>query len=413
MKNILAKAKQALFKKKKNLPEIKPEEPASTETQAKTLLSKEIAEGEKKTLLKTGLSKPGIRGLSKLTSLSRRKTITKKKRKFDLRRFIKTINLNDYLEKAGLEGVDPKKVSKTIFRINTGICIAVSIVITLINIYSGKGFLNLLVFLLGFWLTVFFVLLAFIWAAYLFYLDMRIYQRTKAVEAVFADFLQLTSANISAGMPIDRALWYAVRPGFGVLAKEIETVAKKTMAGEDLGAALTNFANKYNSRIIQRSISLLLEGMQAGGEMAELLTKIALNIEETKLIKKEMASSVTTYVIFITFATIIAAPILFGLSTELLEVIKAITSSLGTTMTSSGSFLSFSFSGDSIKISDFRTFAYLLLSISAVSSACIISIIRKGRVKEAIPQIPVFIVVSLTIYTIAAFLIKGIFAGVF
>jgi archaellum biogenesis protein FlaJ (TadC family) len=214
-------------------------------------------------------------------------------------------------------------------------------------------------------------------------------------------------------MPIDRALWYAVRPGFGVLAKEIETVAKNTMAGEDLSSALTNFANKYNSKIIQRSISLLLEGMAAGGELADLLNKVAMNIEETKLIKKEMASSVTTYVIFIIFATIIAAPVLFGLSTQLLEVIKAITGRLGPTMSSSGSMMGFSFSGDAIKTSDFRIFAYLMLSISAFSSACIISIIRKGRVKDGLAQIPVFIIVSLLIYTFASLLIKGMFSSLF
>src|SRR4030043_1012258 len=116
------------------------------------------------------------------------------------------------------------------------------------NIVNNKGLVNLLVFLLGFWLTCFIIILALLWGACLVFLDMRIFNRTKAVEAVFPDFLQLTSANISAGMPIDRALWYAVRPGFGVLAKEIESVAKNTMAGEDLRRALGNFSKKNNSK---------------------------------------------------------------------------------------------------------------------------------------------------------------------
>ena len=353
------------------------------------------------------------RGLAKLKALKGKMLLSrKKKRRFDLRRFVRSINLQSFLEKAGLERLDAKKVSKTLFRINIIICGVISFIITIMNISFSKGLLNLVIFLLGFWLTVFLITLAVIWGAYLFYLDMRIFNRTKAVEAVFPDFLQLTSANISAGMPIDRALWYAVRPGFGVLAKEIETVAKNTMAGEDLSSALTNFANKYNSKIIQRSISLLLEGMAAGGELADLLNKVAMNIEETKLIKKEMASSVTTYVIFIIFATIIAAPVLFGLSTQLLEVIKAITGRLGPTMSSSGSMMGFSFSGEAIKTKDFRIFAYLMLSISAFSSACIISIIRKGRVKDGLAQIPVFIIVSLLIYTFASLLIKGMFSSI-
>ena len=68
-------------------------------------------------------------------------------------------------------------------------------------------------------------------------------------------------------MTIDKALWYAVRPKFGVLANEIETVAKETMKGEDLKIALQKFADKYDSILLKRSISLLSEGIDAGGEI--------------------------------------------------------------------------------------------------------------------------------------------------
>lgn len=346
-----------------------------------------------------------LRGLK-----DKRLFLKKKKKKFSLRGFAKIINLKDYLEKAGLE-ISAKQVTKKIFKISIYICLAISLIIIITNIVFKKGFVDLFVFLLGFWFTVFFFLFALIWILYLFYLDMKIFKRTRAVEAVFPDFLQLTSSNISAGMPIDKALWYAVRPSFGVLANEIEIVAKDTIAGEDLSTALTNFGRKYDSKVIQRSISLLLEGMAAGGEMADLLNKIALNIEETRILRKEMAASVTTYVIFITFATIIAAPVLFGLATQLLEVIKAITTSLASSITTSSSFFSFSFSSESIKTTDFRIFSYLMLIISSFSSACIVSIIRKGRVKAGLTRIPIFIIIAVISYTIASVIIRGMFSS--
>jgi len=339
------------------------------------------------------------------------KKIFKKKKRFTIRGFARNINLQDYLEKAGLEGVDAKQATKNIFRISIVIGIIISIVIIILAAAFKTGLLSLLVILLGFWLTAFFLLLGIIWSVYLFYLDMKIFRRTKAVEEVFPDFLQLTSANISAGMPVDKALWYAVRPGFGVLAKEIENVAKNTMAGEDLSVALTTFSKKYDSKVIQRSISLLLEGMAAGGEMADLLNKISLNIEEEKILQKEMAASVTTYVIFITFATIVAAPILFALANQLLAIIKEITSKLGNSMKTSSSFFSIGFSGDTIKGSDFMIFAYLMLIISAVSSACIVSVIKKGRVKDGLKSIPLYIIVSVVLYTLASLIISSIFKG--
>ena len=147
--------------------------------------------------------------------------------------------------------------------------------------------------------------------------------------------------------------------------------------------------------------------MSAGGEMADLLNKIALNIDEARILRKEMAASVTTYVIFITFATILAAPVLFGLATQLLEVIKEITTRLASTMQSSSAFFSFSVSSGGIKLSDFRFFAYIMLIISSISSACIISVIRKGRVKEGLVRIPVFIIVAIILYSIASLVISG------
>nr|MCK4929804.1 type II secretion system F family protein [Nanoarchaeota archaeon] len=415
MKLNIFKKKKGEEPLKKEQEEIKgekkaPKEPIKEKKERVSKKEPELATGTKEEK-KLKLDKPLPKEFKKLKGLKDKRLFSKKKKKkFSLRRFAKTINLQDYLEKAGLD-TNTKHLTKRIFRINTFICLAITFLIIIANLVFKKGVVNLVVFLLGFWLTVFLLLLGLIWLAYLFYLDMRIFKRTRAVEAVFPDFLQLTSANISAGMPVDKALWYAVRPSFGVLAKEIETVAKDTMAGEDLSTALTNFARKYNSKVIQRSISLLLEGMAAGGEMADLLNKIAMNIEETEILKKEMAASVTTYVIFITFATILAAPVLFGLATQLLEVIKAITTSLASNLETSSSFFSFSFSSESIKANDFRLFSYLMLTISSFSSACIVSIIRKGRLKEGLTKIPIFIIISILIYTFASVIIKGMFGS--
>ena len=398
-------------KKEEQKAEVKQEEKEPGVIAEAEKWQKKYEEKKKLKIKKPDLNKKLSKDFKKIRGFKGKKLLSKRKKtRLSMRGFAKVIDLQSYLEKAGL-AINARQLTKKIFMLNIYICLGLSVVALVLNIVFKKGFVNLLVFLLGFWFTVFFLLLALVWAIYLFYLDMKIFNRTRAVEAVFPDFLQLTSSNISAGMPIDRALWYAVRPGFGVLAKEIETVAKNTMAGEDLGAALTNFANKYNSKIIQRSISLLLEGMAAGGEMALLLNKIALNIDETKILKKEMAASVTTYVIFIAFATVLAAPVLFGLATQLLVVIKQITSSMSSNIQASGAFFSFAVSTDSVRTSDFKLFAYMMLIISSFSSACIISVIKKGRVREGLTRIPVFILASVILYALSSIIISSLFGS--
>jgi hypothetical protein len=209
-------------------------------------------------------------------------------------------------------------------------------------------------------------------------------------------------------MPIDKALWYAIRPGFGVLAKEMEEVAKATMAGEDLETSLLHFSERYESVTLHRSISILVEGQRSGGEMADLLNKIALNIDEMKIMKKEMAASVTTYAIFITFASIVIAPFLFALATELLTIIIKITGSLQLT---GSSFLTLA-APDPAAIQNFKAFSIVMLTISTVFSASIVSVIKNGNVMDGIKSIPVYATISLVLYLISLWVLGGMFSGI-
>ena len=307
-----------------------------------------------------------------------------------------------YIEKAGID-INHQKLSKVFFNI----AIVINLVISgyLIYYFSanygitwGTVFASMAVL----WVFVFVLLIFSLWIMFYLAVDLKIFKRKNDLEEVLPDFLQLTASNINAGMPIDRALWFAVRPRFGVLAKEIETVAKETMSGVDLKTALEKFASRYDSTILKRSISMLNEGVEAGGKIGDLLNKIATNIQEQKAMLKEMSANVTTYVIFITFATIAAAPFLFALSGVLIEVVQKLGSSLGaTTNVASSVGIALSFSGTGVTQSDFRTFAVVSLLITSLFSAMMISTIKKGNIKSGVKYIPIFMIISLTLYFVA------------
>jgi pilus assembly protein TadC len=308
-------------------------------------------------------------------------------------------NLILYVEKAGLS-IAPELVSKKLFNI----CVFINLIISAFLIYHfsttfGITWPTILLSIAALWIFVFIMLLFVLWVLFYLVIDLKIFKRKIGIEDVLPDYLQLTASNIKAGMTIDRALWYAVRPRFGVLAKEIEIVAKETMGGEDLKAALQKFADKYGSVLLKRSISLLIEGIEAGGEIGDLLNKIALNIQETKIMKREMAANVTTYVIFITFAAIAAAPVLFALSGTLIQVIGSFGSVLGDG--ASGAGFGLSFSGSGIEYSDFKIFAMVSLIVTSFFSAVIIATIKKGNAKSGLKYIPIFIITSVTLFLIA------------
>ncbi|HLG24179.1 MAG TPA: type II secretion system F family protein [Candidatus Nanoarchaeia archaeon] len=319
-----------------------------------------------------------------------------------------------YLEIAGLE-TDLSGLFRIIFYGVIFLNILISFYLLYFFSFSyGISWNTITWSLLSLWTLFFALFLLIAWVMFYVFVDVKIYRRKTDIEEVFPDFLQLTASNINAGMPIDRALWFAVRPRFGVLAKEIEVVAKETMSGSDLKLALEKFTLRYDSVILKRSISMINEGIDAGGRIGDLLNRIAIDIQDQKAMSKEMSANVTTYVIFITFATIVAAPFLFALSGILINVVGSISTAFDSTTSAVVSAnLPLSFSGAGVSKSDFRTFAVFSLTLTSFFSAIMVAIIKKGNAKSGIKYIPIFIAVSLFLYFLASTLGTFVFGAFF
>ena len=114
-----------------------------------------------------------------------------------------------------------------------------------------------------------------------------------------------------------------------------------------------------------------------------------------------MVADVTTYVIFISFATVVAAPVLFALSGVLIQVISGLGESLGGVTSSASAGFALSFSGSGIKFTDFRIFAIVSLIITSFFSSVIIATIQKGSAKLGFKYIPIFIVITISLFLIA------------
>ncbi len=242
------------------------------------------------------------------------------------------------------------------------------------------------------------------WASYI------LYNRVQEIELHLPDLLQLTAANVNAGMMLERALLYAVKPNFGILAVEMEKVAKSTLTGKSIDDALLEFVDRYDSDLLRRIVNMMLEGLRSGSRMGDLLNKVSINVQEMRIMKKEMGASVMTYVIFISVAAIGAAPVLLGLSHELMVIIKSIlTDFIGGGGMSSGS-LQMNFDAESISVRNFEIFAYSNLFLTSLFSAMIVSTISKGNIKDGLKYVPIFIVVSITIFIIS-FKVMHLFFG--
>jgi len=228
--------------------------------------------------------------------------------------------------------------------------------------------------------------------------DFRVARRREAIENSLPDYLQMAASNIRAGMPIDQALWLAIRPRFGILAVEMEMVAKQTMSGERLEVALERFSTKYKSAILQRTMALLIEGLRAGSEIGALLENVSLDIADMYQRRDNMAANVTQYLIFITFAVAVAAPLMFGMSIQLLKILNTVGADLASQTSSSA----FSFSGDSVRDSHFFIFCIISLMSTSFFASLIVSNIKHGNGRGVVKMAPVLALVAISLFLAAA-----------
>jgi hypothetical protein len=246
---------------------------------------------------------------------------------------------------------------------------------------------------------------------YYFYLDMVIYQRTAALEYILPDYLQVVSTNVKSGLSFEKSLWLAIKPRFGILAHEMEIALKKVMTGHDLAQALDEFALKYNSPSLRRSLNLIIGEIDSGGKISHIIDSVVENIKKTQKMKAEMAASVITYMIFIGAVVIVIAPALFALSYHLLTFIDAFIGKVAAAGAGTST-LPFSIKGGTIDTHKFQQFSILALSVVSLFSAMIVSTLERGNIRGIVKYFPIFIIGGLCCYFVFMLILKVVFGGI-
>ena len=322
-----------------------------------------------------------------------------------------------YLLKAGYD-----KVPYTMFGVFFVAEVIFTLIIYIIAIIPRQtGYAPVTTGLLAglFWLVSLAILSILIMFSIWSYLNLKIYARTKEMEERLPEYLQVVVTNLRSGMPFDKSLWAAIRPEFGVLSREITIVSKKVLTGNDTSDALHEFAMRYDSPILRRSINLVVSEIEAGGEIASVITKVINNLRKTRQLKKEMATSVVSYMIFIAVIVMVLSPILFALANTILKVILT----FATQIANSGSGASQSAGAELFRTleglarqgehltKDFRTFSFMALGVISFFSSMIVSIIEKGDIKGGLKYIPVFMSISMLLFWVFLSILAAVFRG--
>ena len=247
------------------------------------------------------------------------------------------------------------------------------------------------------------------------FLNLKADNKSKFVENVLPDFLQLMSSNLRAGMTTDRALLLSAREEFGLFQEEINRLGKEISTGKEIDVALIDLSHRIRSEKLEKTVLLLVNGIRSGGQLAELLDQTAYNLRSQKVVEEKIRSNVLMYVIFIFIAVVFGAPLLFGLSTYLVEVLTKNIASIELpeeTLTSSIQ-MPFNISKVGVSTSFIMNYAIFSLIITSSLGSLVIGTISKGKAKYGLRFMPIIVVISLVVFFIVRTLVSSMLGGLF
>lgn len=238
------------------------------------------------------------------------------------------------------------------------------------------------------------------------FISIKAESRKKEIESILPDAMRLVSANIKSGHTLEKAFLLSARDEFGPLADEMRDTAMEMYGGKPVEEALQSLENRMKSELFKETLKLLRDGIESGGDTAELLDSSADDIRNSLEIRDEIKSSIRMYTIFIMMAAVGGAPILFSISVYMARRTTNMWSDADIGSMSDtggggmGSQIGFdmSFSSPSVDIALFEQFATMAIVSINLFAALIISEISNGNIKQGIKYVPVFIIISMLLF---------------
>lgn len=246
-------------------------------------------------------------------------------------------------------------------------------------------------------------------------LNYQIDSRTAKMEKILPEYFQLVAANLKSGMSIDRSMLLASRPEFSPFSDDVHKMNNKLFSGESFERGLKELADSYKSNTLNRSVRLIIEAERFGGKMADLINDIAKDIRDQQLIQKEIAGQLFMYSIFIAFAGLVAAPVLYGLTSQMIKITDTVwkgilTSNPGGLPSTGATFLKPQ--PPLITIGEYHTFSLLAIIIITGCAAIIMAAINSGKPVRGIRMVPIFIIMGLGIFLIVGTVVAGLFGSI-
>jgi flagellar protein FlaJ len=128
-------------------------------------------------------------------------------------------------------------------------------------------------------------------------------KRVRKADDEFPNLLRDLAQAKRAGLTLIDAFSLTAEGNYGVLTDGLKTLAFHLTWGVSFEDALRMFAKRYPTRIIKRSIEIIIEGYEVGGDVGRILKVAADDVVELRALEKRRTSDMGQYIliVYVTF----------------------------------------------------------------------------------------------------------------
>ncbi len=119
--------------------------------------------------------------------------------------------------------------------------------------------------------------------------------RIKKIEAEFPALIRDVSLSVKSGMNLGEAMSIAAGGQYGPLTPAIKLIDNMMSWGISFEEAMLNFARKYPTLLIRRTVYTLLEAYRIGGRLGDILQGVATDVEQTKVLENRRSAETRPY----------------------------------------------------------------------------------------------------------------------
>jgi flagellar protein FlaJ len=137
-------------------------------------------------------------------------------------------------------------------------------------------------------------------------------KRRAKIEKPLPDALHHMSVAIRTGLVVESVIKEIADGNYGVLSDEFSRISIEMKKGRPLKEALLAFSKRSGSKEVGRAMRLVIEGIESGGPISEVLDEVSDDLRAVKMIQRERKTATSQQASFLAMASLMAAPFVMG-----------------------------------------------------------------------------------------------------